>query len=125
MAEAWLAKGPSMVVITLGPAGLLAATRQAVLRRPGRVVEVVDTVGAGDACMAALLAGLHRRGLLGGARRADLRAMDAATLAELADEAVLAAAITCTRPGADPPTAADLRAASARQGDRPFSRRAR
>ena len=75
---------------------------------PGRAVEVVDTVGAGDACMAALLAGLHRRDLLGGARRAALRAMDAATLTELADEAVLAAAITCTRPGADPPTAADL-----------------
>jgi fructokinase len=115
VAEAWLAKGPSMVVITLGPAGLLAATRRAgVLRRPGRMVEVVDTVGAGDACMAALLAGLHRRGLLGGARRADLRTMDAATLTELADEAVLAAAITCTRPGADPPTAADLRQAAAR-----------
>jgi fructokinase len=115
--EAWLAKGPAMVVITLGPAGLLAATRQAgVLRRPGRVVEVVDTVGAGDACMAALLAGLHRRNLLGGARRADLRAVDAATLTELADEAVLAAAITCTRPGADPPTAAELREAPARPG---------
>jgi hypothetical protein len=42
--------------------------------------------------------------------------MDAAALGELADEAVLAAAITCTRPGADPPTAADLREASARQG---------
>ncbi|HET8788578.1 MAG TPA: carbohydrate kinase, partial [Actinomycetes bacterium] len=70
VAEAWLAKGPSMVVITLGPAGLLAATRQAgVLGRPGRAVEVVDTVGAGDACMAALLAGLHRRDLLGGVRR--------------------------------------------------------
>jgi fructokinase len=39
--------------------------------------------------------------------------MDAATLPALADEAVLAAAITCTRPGADPPTAADLAAASA------------
>jgi fructokinase len=117
VAEAWLAKGPSLVVITLGPAGLLAATRQAgVLGRPGRAVEVVDTVGAGDACMAALLAGLHRRDLLGGARRDALRAMDAATLGELADEAVLAAAITCTRPGADPPTAADLREASARQG---------
>jgi fructokinase len=110
VAEAWLAKGPAMVVITLGPAGLVAATRQAgVLRRPGRAVEVVDTVGAGDACMAALLAGLHRRDLLGSGRRADLRAMGAATLADLADEAVLAAAITCTRPGADPPTAAELR----------------
>jgi fructokinase len=84
-----------------------------VLRRPGRVVEVVDTVGAGDACMAALLAGLHRRDLLGAGRRAALQAVDAATFTDLADEAVLAAAITCTRPGADPPTAADLAAASA------------
>jgi len=111
VAEAWLAKGPSLVVITLGPAGLVAASRQAgVLRRPGRAVEVVDTVGAGDACMAALLAGLHRRGLLGAGRRAALQAVDAATLTDLADEAVLAAAITCTRPGADPPTAAELAA---------------
>ena len=114
VAEAWLAKGPSMVVITLGPAGLLAATRQAgVLRRPGRAVEVVDTVGAGDACMAALLAGLHRRDLLGASRRPALQAMDAPTLGALADEAILAAAITCTRPGADPPTATELAAASA------------
>jgi fructokinase len=114
VAEAWLAKGPSLVVITLGPAGLVAASRQAgVLRRPGRAVEVVDTVGAGDTCMAALLAGLHRRGLLGAGRRADLQAVDAPTVSGLADEAVLAAAITCTRPGADPPTAAELAAASA------------
>ena len=114
VAEAWLAKGPALVVITLGPAGLVAATRQAgVLRRPGRVVEVVDTVGAGDACMAALRAGLHRRDLLGAPRRPALQAMDAPTLTALADEAVLAAALTCTRPGADPPTAAALHAASA------------
>jgi fructokinase len=114
VAEAWLAKGPSLVVITLGPGGLVAASHQAgVLRRPGRAVEVVDTVGAGDTCMAALLAGLHRRGLLGAGRRAALQAVDAATLGELADEAVLAAAITCTRPGADPPTAAELAAALA------------
>jgi fructokinase len=113
VAEAWLAKGPALVVITLGPAGLLAASRQAgVLRVPGRVVEVVDTVGAGDACMAALLAGLHRRDLLGPDRRPALRALDAATLAALADEAVLAAALTCTRAGADPPTAGELQAAA-------------
>jgi fructokinase len=114
VAESWLARGPALVVITFGPAGLLAATRQAgVLRRPGRLVEVADTVGAGDACMAALLAGLHRRGLLGAGRRPALQALEDTTVAELADEAVLAAAITCTRPGADPPTSADLAAASA------------
>jgi fructokinase len=111
VAEAWLARGPSLVVITLGPDGLLAATRQAgVLRRPGRRVEVVDTVGAGDACMSALLAGLHRRDLLGAGRRPALGATDAATVQEVVDEAVLAAAITCTRHGADPPTAEELRA---------------
>jgi fructokinase len=109
VAEAWLAKGPSLVVVTLGPAGLLAATRQAgVLRRPGRAVEVVDTVGAGDACMSALLAGLYRRDLLGADRRAALQTIDAATAQEVADEAVLAAAITCTRHGADPPTRVEL-----------------
>jgi fructokinase len=114
VAEAWLAKGPSLVVITLGPAGLVAATRQAgVLRRPGLAVEVVDTVGAGDACMAALLAGLHRRDLLGPTRRPALLALDASTVTGLADEAVLAAALTCTRAGADPPTAEELRAESA------------
>jgi fructokinase len=70
VAESWLGRGPPMVVITSRPAGLLAATRQTdVLRRPGRAVAEVDTVGAGDACMSALLAGLHRRGLLGAARR--------------------------------------------------------
>jgi fructokinase len=116
VAESWLARGPALVVITLGPAGLVAATRQAgVLRRPGRAVQVADTVGAGDACMAALLAGLHRRDLLGADRRPALQALDEATVAALADEAVLAAAITCTRPGADPPTAADLAAALARR----------
>jgi fructokinase len=64
VAEAWLAKGPSIVAVTLGPAGVVAAARQTgVLRRPGHAVDVVDTVGAGDACMSALLAGLHHRDL--------------------------------------------------------------
>ena len=36
----------------------------------------------------------------------------ALTLAALADEAVLAAALTCTRAGADPPTAGELQAAA-------------
>jgi fructokinase len=58
--------------------------------------------------MSALLAGLHRRGLLGADRRGDLRAIPAGTLTELLDEAVLAAAITCTRSGAQPPTAGEL-----------------
>jgi fructokinase len=55
--------------------------------------------------MSALLASLHRRGLLGVDRRAQLSAVDTDTLSAVLDEAVLASAITCTRHGADPPTA--------------------
>ena len=61
-----------------------------------------------DAFTSALLASLHGRGLLGAGRRERLHAIDAATLAEVLDSAVLASAITCTRRGAEPPTRAEL-----------------
>jgi fructokinase len=109
VAERWLASGPEVVVVTLGPDGVLAvAEGTGIVRRPGRRVKVVDTVGAGDSFTSALLAGLHRRGLLGLDRREALRAIDTATLGAVLDEAVLASALTCTRPGADPPTAERL-----------------
>ena len=77
---------------------------------PGVLVTVIDTVGAGDTFSGALLAGLHDRDLLGAAARPALRAVDEPTLHALLDEAALAAAITCSRRGADPPTRADLTA---------------
>jgi fructokinase len=105
----WLGRGPAVVAVTLGGDGVLAAAASGVrARRPGVPVTVVDTVGAGDTFSAALLAGLHRRGLLGAAARPALRALDAGTLDALLDEAALAAAITCSRRGADPPTADEL-----------------
>jgi fructokinase len=54
--------------------------------------------------MSALIAGLHARGLLGAVR---LEGLDERTLYDVVDYAVKAAAITCTRHGADPPTVAD------------------
>jgi fructokinase len=109
--EDWLRRGPAVVAVTLGGDGALAGTAAGVRsRRPGVPVEVVDTVGAGDTFSAALLAGLHRRGLLGAGARPALLAIEAATLDGLLDEAALAAAITCSRRGADPPSAEDLRA---------------
>lgn len=111
----WLARGPGIVAVTLGGDGVLAGTADGQrVRRSGVPVEVIDTVGAGDTFSAALLAGLHRRGLLGAAARSALRSIDAATLEALLDEAALAAAITCSRRGADPPTAEDLQAYQAR-----------
>ena len=54
-----------------GSDGVLAGTPDGLrVRRPGVLVTVIDTVGAGDTFSGALLAGLHDRGLLGAARPA-------------------------------------------------------
>ena len=68
-------------------------------------VKVVDTVGAGDTFQAALLARLLRGP--GGAKAAAAR-LDQEGLAALIGYAARAAAITCSRRGADLPRAADL-----------------
>jgi fructokinase len=111
VAAEWSALGPALVVVTLGVRGALAATSAGVVQAPGRAVTVVDTVGAGDSCMSALLAGLAARDLLGAIRRPALGALTAPEIEALLAEAVVASALTCTRSGADPPTAAELAAA--------------
>jgi len=109
--EDWLGRGPALVAITLGGDGVTAGTSTGLrTRRPGVPVTVIDTVGAGDTISAALLAGLHRRRLLGAAARPALHKITHTTLDALLDEAMLAAAITCSRRGADPPTFDDLEA---------------
>jgi fructokinase len=117
VAQRWLAAGPALVVVTLGPEGSLAVGAAAgTVRRPAIRVSVVDTVGAGDAFMAALIAGLARRDLVSAPHRADLAALGRGPLADVLDEAALAAALTCARPGADPPTVEELRRAQLAPG---------
>jgi fructokinase len=114
-AARWSEQGADLVVVTDGAAGASAYRRTgAPLRRPGRAVTVVDTIGAGDAFTSGLLSGLVRRGLHAGA---GLSAISDGVLAEVVDEAVLVAAITCERAGADPPRLDELRALHA--GRRP------
>ncbi len=109
VAAEWQAYGPAMVVITRGGDGAVAVGAAAgALSRPGMAVDVADTVGAGDSFMGALLAGLARRDLLGADRRDALRALTAEDLARLVDQCIEVSAITCSRPGADPPRVADL-----------------
>lgn len=103
-----VAAGAAICVVTLGAAGAVAACGAGVVEVPAFPVEVVDTVGAGDAYMSALLVGLHDRHLLGASARDTLRAVDADTLTSLLTDAALAAAITCGRRGSDPPTRAEL-----------------
>src|SRR5690606_18079809 len=86
--DEWLSRGPALVTVTLGEQGVFAGTANGLrVRRPGVPVRVRDTVGAGDAFSAALLAGLHRRDLLGARARSALRAIARETLVALLDEA--------------------------------------
>lgn len=116
VARRWLALGPAIVVVTRGREGTFTVTERAELQRPAVTVDLVDTVGAGDSFTSGLLDGLRRADLLGGARREALAGVDEATLHSIVDEASMVAAITCSRPGADPPTRAELDAALALPG---------
>ncbi len=109
VAADWLSHGPALVVVTLGGDGAVAVgAASGTVRRPGARVDVIDTVGAGDSFMSALLAGLARRDLLGAARRASLQVLPPGEVGALLDEAIAASAITCSRPGADPPRSGEL-----------------
>lgn len=110
----WLAGRPALVVITRGALGCVALTAGEVITVPARAVRVVDAVGAGDAFAAALLAGLYNAGLLGPGWPASGIPND--TLTATLTAAVTAAGLTCSRPGADPPTGAELRRALATPG---------
>ncbi len=111
-ARKWLAmggtEGPAIVVVTRGGDGpwAVCAAGEAVCAVPP--AKVVDTVGAGDSFMAALLAALVDRELDGAQRRDALRAITREKLGELIRYAARAAAITVSRPGANPPTRSEL-----------------
>jgi fructokinase len=108
VAARWLEKGPSVIVVTrgnLGAVGLCGAGRVEVATS---AVDVVDTVGAGDAFMAGLLDRLATLDLLGPKRVTELRAIEIAALEDMLRHAGLVAAITCTRAGANPPSRAEL-----------------
>ena len=111
IAQRWLAMGPALVVVTRGGAGVYAASGSLEIRRPAVPIALVDTVGAGDSFTSGLLHGLGRADLLGGSRRDGLASVDEATLVSIVDTAAAIAAITCSRPGADPPTQEELEAA--------------
>ncbi len=100
VAREWLARRPRLVVITRGEKGPLAAFGDEIIERPTPSVDVVDTVGAGDTFHAGLLAALDGKGLLAKDRVA---AWTAEAVTEALDFASAAAALACTRRGANPP----------------------
>jgi fructokinase len=111
VARDWLALGAPIVVVTRGGKGVFAVTARLELDRPATPIDLVDTVGAGDSFTSGLLDGLRRADLVGGDRREALARIDESSLLSVLDEASLIASITCSRPGADPPTWAEVETA--------------
>ncbi len=98
----WFAAGISLVLVTQGAQGASACVPSGELVfEPADQVEVSDTVGAGDTFFSAALAYLHDHELL--YDRSRLASLSATDLKACLGYASRAAAINCTREGADPP----------------------
>jgi fructokinase len=95
----WLGKGAKLIVITLGDRGIAAYREAEKILVDAINVEVVDTVGAGDTVGAILVEGIIKQGL-------DRLTGDLLRLT--LTRAAQAAAITCSRIGANPPSREEL-----------------
>jgi fructokinase len=105
-AKALIAAGASLVVITRGIKGAQAWHEAAgAVEVQAPVVNVVDTIGAGDSFQAALLFALRAIGRIGAQSLAQANAEE---LRRVLSFATGCAAITCGRAGADPPRVAEV-----------------
>ena len=99
--SSWLDRGLSSVVVTRAEKGLKAYLKGISVEVPAVIVDVVDSVGAGDTIGAVLVEGVLTNGVanLSGER-----------LKSVLERAAKAAAITCSRAGANPPSREELEA---------------
>lgn len=109
-ATAWLSPPVDCraAVVTRGASGATVFGPGLRVDATAPAVDVVDTIGAGDSFMAGLLSALAERGLVGGQRRVALTDLGREAWSEVLEYAVRCAAVTVGRPGADPPSDADL-----------------
>jgi fructokinase len=110
IARTWISQGPAAVVLTKGGDGLSVITATGQVDVPPVKVDVVDTIGAGDTVQGALLAWLHDNDALSAEK---VRALTSDEWTSALTCAGAAAAITCSRAGAEPPFASELTAALA------------
>ena len=105
-AKSLIGAGTSLVVVTRGIKGALAWHRAAgSVQVEAPVIDVVDTIGAGDSFQAALLFALRAIGRI---KRGALAQMSAGELDRALSFAAACAAFTCSRAGADPPRQSDV-----------------
>ncbi len=102
-----LTRGPRVVFQTGGSAGARAHWSGEILSAKAVRVEVADTIGAGDTFNAGVLAALDRAGVLS---REGLSRLTPEAITAALTLGTRAAAITVSRPGANPPWAHELAA---------------
>ena len=95
----WLAKGPSLIVVTYGDNGLAGYRVGEKVSVDAIKVAVADTVGAGDTVGAILVEAIVKAGL---------SSLSGARLEMMLKRAAKAAAITVFRSGANPPTLKEI-----------------
>jgi fructokinase len=100
VANRWVRDGAALVVVTRGSEGLIGFTADGAVEVPGVKVEVADTVGAGDTVGAIVVEAMVERGIM---------SLTGEVLSEVLTRAAKAAAITCSRPGAQPPYKHELK----------------
>ena len=99
VAHRWIAGGVSCVVITRGAHGLIGFTEHGMEEVDGAKVAVIDTVGAGDTVGAIVVEGIIKYSVHG---------LEGHILNEVLHKAAIAAGITCSRAGAQPPRTHEL-----------------
>ena len=99
--SSWLDRGVSIVVVTRAEKGLKAYSQGDLVEVPAVKVDLVDSVGAGDTIGAVLVEGVLNHGV---------ENLAGETLRSVLSRAAKAAAITCSRAGANPPSREELEA---------------
>lgn len=108
VAARFLARGSGAVIVTRGSDGVGWFTASGQGQVPANRTTVADTIGAGDTVTAAVVDGLWTLDVVGAGARERLLALGPTRWTAVLAHAGRAAAITVSRPGADPPRRDEL-----------------
>jgi fructokinase len=100
VAQRWINDGAALVVVTRGSQGIIGITADGSVEVDGAKITVADTVGAGDTVGAIIVEAMIEKGIL---------ALTGDVLKAILHRAAVAAGITCSRKGAQPPYKHELK----------------